>query len=178
MTTQRPRSRQITEVFHNIELQSFNQEVGAGLLFKYLERQPVDEAEDNLARETSEIVGGLPLAIATIGGYINESESSVEEFLSVMKRSSNAWQDTQNTKMKHYEKTLGTVFEIALKELPPASRKLINILAFLNPDSIPEEILLSPHEDKEVKFLSNKPEWGAFSLHCRNWLIRFTASWR
>lgn len=135
VTTQRPRSQRITKDFYNIELLSFDEETGAQSLFKYLEREPTDEAESNLARETSAIVGGLPLAIATIGGYIKESESSVEEFLQIMKRSSNAWEDTQHTKLKHYERTLGTVFNIALSELEkyPAARKLIDILAFLNP---------------------------------------------
>lgn len=156
LTTQRPRSRQITKEFYNIELQSFNEELGAKLLFKYLERDPADETETNLARETSTIVRGLPLAIATIGGYINESESSVEEFLQIMKRSPNAWEDTQDTQTKHYEKTLGTVFDIALKELPPGARNLIDILAFLNPDSIPEGILIAPHDNEEVNFLSKK----------------------
>lgn len=158
MTTQRPRSRQITKDFYNIELQSFDEELGAKLLFKYLEQDPVDDAERALARETSMIVGGLPLAIATIGGYINESESSVAEFLQILKRSSNAWEDTQDTKTKHYEKTLGTVFDIALKELPNGARNLIDILAFLNPDSIPEGILIAPHDNEEVKFLSKKSE--------------------
>lgn len=165
VTTQRPKSRQITKEFYNIELQSFHEELGAKLLFKYLERDPADETEKALARETSAIVGGLPLAIATIGGYINESESSVEEFLDIMKRSSNAWDDTQHTKTKHYEKTLGTVFDIALKELPTGTRSLIDILAFLNPDSIPEGILIAPHDNEEVKFLSSKAEY------VRNFLI-------
>lgn len=156
VTTQRPRSRRITRSFYNIELHSFDEEVGAKLLFKYLERAPSDEAEQNLAQETSRIVGGLPLAIATIGGYINESESSVAEFLEIMKRSSNAWEDTQHTKIVQYERTLGTVFDIALKELPPKTRNLIEILAFLNPDSIPEGILNAPDDDDEVNFLSNK----------------------
>ncbi|KAL9103692.1 MAG: hypothetical protein Q9163_001286 [Psora crenata] len=158
VTTQRPRSRRITRSFYNIELHSFDEDQGAKLLFKYLEREPNHEAEENLARETSCIVGGLPLAIATIGGYINESESSVAEFLEIMKRSSNAWEDTQHTKVMHYERTLGTVFDIALKELPPKTRNLIEILAFLNPDSIPEGILNAPHDDDEVSFLGNKAD--------------------
>ncbi|KAI4251991.1 MAG: hypothetical protein LQ352_004528 [Teloschistes flavicans] len=161
VTTQRPRSQRITKDFYNIELLSFDEEIGAQSPFKYLEREPTDETESDLARETSAIVGGLPLAIATIGGYIKESESSVEEFLQIMKRSSNAWEDTQHTKLKHYERTLGTVFDIALNELKkyPAARKLIDILAFLNPDNIPEGILVAPHDSEEVKFLSSKAEW-------------------
>lgn len=156
VTTQRPRSQRITKDFYNIELLSFDEDLGAQSLFKYLEREPADENESNLARETSAIVGGLPLAIATIGGYIKESESSIEEFLQIMKQSSNAWEDTQPTKLRHYERTLGTVFDIALAELPSAARSLINILAFLNPDAIPEGILIAPHENEEVRFLSKK----------------------
>ncbi|KAL8897522.1 MAG: hypothetical protein Q9207_007174 [Kuettlingeria erythrocarpa] len=125
-----------------------------------LEREAADEAEADLARETSAIVGGLPLAIATIGGYIKESESFIVEFLQIMKRSSNAWEDTQHIKMQHYEKTSGIVFDIALKELSkyPKDRKLVDILAFLNPDSIPEGILIAPHNSEEVDFLSSKAD--------------------
>ena len=84
VTTQRPKSRQITKEFYNIELQNFNEELDAKLLFMHLERDPADETERALVRETSAIVENLPLIIAIIEKYINESESSVEEFLHIM----------------------------------------------------------------------------------------------
>ena len=158
ITTQRPQSQRITKDFYVMELQSLNEERGAKLLFSYLERDPTDETGSDLAHEISAIVGGLPLAITTIGGYINDSGSSLKEFLGIMKQSSNAWEETHDKKLKNYERTLSTVFEIALKELPSNARNLIIILAFLNPDSIPEEILLAVDDSEEVKFLSNRAE--------------------
>lgn len=131
ITTQLPKFPKINDDFSRIEVLSLDQDNSAQLLYKYLERAAKD---DNIA----EITGGLPLAVTTIAGYISESESSLEEFLEVMKRSSNAWQDSKNTCIRNYDKTLGTVFDIALAELPENARKLINILAFLNPDCVPE----------------------------------------
>lgn len=150
ITTQLPKFPKINGDFSRIEVLSLDQDISAQLLYKYLERAAKDEDEYVVACDIAEITGGLPLAVTTIAGYISESESSLEEFLEVMKRSSNAWQDSKNTCIRNYDKTLGTVFDIALAELPENARKLINILAFLNPDCVPESLLLAA------------PDWGRF----------------
>lgn len=158
ITTQLPCFPKINEDFRRIEILSLDNDKSADLLFANLERPAKDKEEYNMARDIAEIVGGLPLAVTTIAGYISESDSSPEEFLAVMKRSSNAWQESKNTRTRNYNKTLGTVFNVALGELPVNARRLINILAFLNPDCVPEALLLGAPETKEFEFLRNQDQ--------------------
>lgn len=44
-----------------------------------MRRQPMDEAEKEIAEGLSDLVDGLPLALATIGGYKHDSSSSMQE---------------------------------------------------------------------------------------------------
>lgn len=41
-------------------------------------------------------------------------------------------------------------------------KKLINILAFLNPDCVPEEILLAAPANEDLDFLPNKDQYVPF----------------
>jgi len=118
-------------------------EEGSRLLFEYLGRKPTDEKEEIAGGKLSEILGGLPLAIATIAGYINESGMPIAQFLDEMKSSSKAWQIGSLSAIQQYEKSLETVFEIALKELPEEAKTLLNILCLLNPDYISEDLFIT-----------------------------------
>ncbi|PVH88848.1 hypothetical protein DL98DRAFT_580399 [Cadophora sp. DSE1049] len=48
----------------------------------------------------------------------------------------------------------GKVFLMALDKLGSHSRKLVEILAFLNPDAVPNDILLTPNDDPSLQFLT------------------------
>lgn len=55
--------------------------------------------------------------MATIGGYINQSGSSLVEYIETMKSSSNAWTASAVGPVNQYEKNLETVFDIAITEI-------------------------------------------------------------
>lgn len=158
LTTQKPNPYRITNVFKTIPVESFTRDEGSDLLFKHLRRRHKDEDELEMAREISDILGGLPLAIATIGGYILESDCSISEFLPQLRNSSNAWEASAVGPVQQYEKRLENVFEIALKELPEDARAFINVLAFLNPDNTPEELFTSALGCGSLSFLKNKAQ--------------------
>jgi hypothetical protein len=147
-------------VFKKVEVTNFGREERSDLLFRYLERSldEINEDETEVACQISDILGGLPLAIATMGGYMNESECPLDAFLTNIKKSSNAWEAGAVGPVQQYEKTLETVFQIALGELPPSTQDFINILAFLNHDSIPEELFLTQSGDPSLPFLKKREE--------------------
>jgi hypothetical protein len=100
--------------------------------------------EDHQPRIVSELVGGLPLAIAHIAGYANSSNSSLQDFIDAFKDSrcsSKLWSGPPGASTFQYEKSLAIVFDVALGALATDARELIDCLAFLNPDSIPEEMV-------------------------------------
>lgn len=144
-------------MFDQVHLKSLDHAESMQLLFECLGHSQADEAEEIQASEIVDIVGGLPLAITTISGYVDKT-STMAEFLDDLKRSNAIWRDTGLNAVQGYERTLGTVFKLGLNNLTPLSRKLLNILAFLNADGIPESMLVCEHDDPELKFLNNRTE--------------------
>lgn len=125
--------------YREIFVDGFSSDAGAAALFKYLLREPRDPEEFSVARKISEAVGGLPLAIAAVAGYV--ARFPLDKFLSSFQESSKFWAAEKRPVLGQYDQTLNTVFNIALGDLEIDSRKLLDILAFLNPDKIPEGIL-------------------------------------
>jgi hypothetical protein len=88
------------------------------------------------------MVGGLPLAITHIGGYMGESECSLLEFREISEeRNPSIWFGEAPATLFQYNKRLEAVWDFALDELPADAKTIINIMAFLNPDFIPDALL-------------------------------------
>ena len=146
VTTQLRFFKRFSDVFLDLPLESLDAAAGFGLLFETLgkDRCARDEKEEDTVYEILNIVGGLPLAITTIGGHVSQSGSTLSEFLKHLKQSNSIWAISGKSFVENYENTLRTVFDIALRELPSDNaRSFLHILAFLNPDHIPEEMFLS-----------------------------------
>lgn len=159
ITTQKLINFPVTKTFKEVPLKSFSRDNAAALLFKYIQKQPTDEKEEEIARGLSDTVDGLPLAIATIGGYINQSGSNLAEYIETLKHSSNAWTASVVGPVNQYEKNLETIFDIAISELSEGGRGLIGILAFLNPDHIPQAIFDTAVEKKSLGFLNSNADF-------------------
>lgn len=131
---------------HEILLRPLDVQDGAHLLLKHLKREaefelPGQAFED--AREISRIFDSLPIALAHIAGYIDQSGFSMQEFMERY----NHWKDTRKIwshstyASYQYHKRLDTVFDIALQELTPDATEAILLMSMLNPSSIPEDML-------------------------------------
>ena len=152
ITTQIAGFSPISESFEKVEVPSFTNDEGSICLFKYLQRDPLDGEETNSAKELSRLVGGSPLALATVGGYVGPpSHYSLTEFLKIFNKRSHFWHCEDVSTVRVYERSLATVFDIALDELDDDARRLLDVLAFLNPDGVPEDILHVFFEDSEHK---------------------------
>jgi hypothetical protein len=121
---------------------------GAQLLLKLLRKCSQEESEE--ARRISTDWGGLPLAIAHIGGYINKTGFTLAEFSKLCDSGgqlAHILSVNSLTSTHYYHSTLEKTWLLALSELSDDSRKCINILAMLNADGISEQLLtpfLSP----------------------------------
>lgn len=145
ITTQIQYFKQMTDVFLDLPLESLDTRASFDLFFRtmYRSRESITENDEDTVYEILNIVGGLPLAITTIGGHINQTDLTLSEFLRELKESNNSWSISGEFFVENYEKTLRTVFDIVLKKLESGARSLLHILAFLNPDCISEEMFLS-----------------------------------
>ncbi|KAI1123776.1 P-loop containing nucleoside triphosphate hydrolase protein [Nemania abortiva] len=160
ITTQHAHISPITNDFRKLELQPMGSESGSSLFFKVLGRDAKDEDEESTAYQICDWVGGLPLAIVTVAGYLSRSSSSAAEILTNLRRSSLIWANSSIRRPPgNYEKSLATVFDLALSHLSPNSIHLLQILAFLSPDGIPEDLLRRPHEIPSLAFLNDEDEY-------------------
>ncbi|MGC2112663.1 MAG: tetratricopeptide repeat protein [Candidatus Korobacteraceae bacterium] len=111
---------------------------GAGL-------SDTDPQQATLAREISDEVQGLPLALDQAGAYIEETSCGLQDYLTLLRRRSGelldrrGGLDPEHSDHVSVSKTLVISFE-KLRKLNPASAELLQAMAFLPPDEIPEEI--------------------------------------
>lgn len=158
ITTQKTEFFPFTENFTTIQIKDLTRDQGADLLYTCLRRGSASQDEREYARKISDLLGGLPLALTTIAGYMFQTKDSIPDFFDYLQTSCNAWTASAIGPAKHYEKTLATVFKVALKELPSDARTLIDILAFLNPDHIPERLFIDRLGNPQFTFLASKPK--------------------
>ena len=106
------------------------------------------ESEKEDAERLSRELGGHPLAIAHFAGYLGRSHHPLQLLLNSLqhrKLSHCIWADGGVPSSNDSGPILETVWDLAFTRLSEDARKLLKIISFLNPDSIPEEMILG-HE--------------------------------
>ncbi|KAI0534299.1 hypothetical protein GGR58DRAFT_516246 [Xylaria digitata] len=131
----------------SIHLTPMTKEDGARLLLKYL---------DHKGEESGIEVEGLPIAIAHVAGYVGQLGRPLSYFpeqFKERKQASVVWSmDFRSSMTQQYDHTLDTVWDFAFSALGSKSRSLLDVMAMLNPDSIPEHILLDNTDDDKMQF--------------------------
>lgn len=92
------------------------------------------------AVEITKALGGLPLALTQIGGFIVQRKLPLRDFLPLYERNASKI-DARKTSISDYEHTLSTVWEMSMKRLEGNSYILFNMLPYFQPDGIDEMIL-------------------------------------
>jgi tetratricopeptide (TPR) repeat protein len=127
---------------------------GAELLLRRANLLAVDAAVSDVglaiastAREISDEVGGLPLALDQAGAYIEETSCGLPDYLELLRERApellerRGGPDPEHSDHISVSKTLAISFE-KLQKLNPAAAELLQAAAFLPPDAIPEEIFI------------------------------------
>lgn len=139
---------------HNVKLCPFDTTLGSRLLLSSLKVEGSEEENKDLAVEITEIIWGLPLYLNQARGFINFSKSSLEEYLSLVQKTSSIPKNTTADKNLGYDKPPNEAFDITLTRLTVHTLDLLNILAFLNPEGVPEDmIFVEDQPDDELAFL-------------------------
>lgn len=117
---------------------AFTEAEGETLVQRLLEKSSSQD------KELYQEVEGLPLAISQACAYIRSEQLSVKDYLSLL-RSSDSLLD-QNSQLfgKELPKAVGVLWNISLKKLQdinPESLKLLEQLAYLSPDGIPQSLM-------------------------------------
>ncbi|GAW18075.1 hypothetical protein ANO14919_075460 [Xylariales sp. No.14919] len=144
-----------------IQVDPFSDSDGSELLLKAAGLDHPTASDTEHAVAISSAFGGLPLALAQVGGFIAQRKLSLHSFLPLYERNS-AKIDARKAPGSDYEHTLSTVWDFALKDLSETSTRLLNLLSFFDPDSISEHIFLQGaaglHDD--FSFLADEMDLG------------------
>jgi hypothetical protein len=145
---------------NEISITHFDKQTGSEFLLRLLGRKDLKEDEDMDAQEITELVDGLPLFLTHISGHITQTQSSIHEYLENFRRSSSFWGTRHAGANWMYERTVDTVFDVALSKLSDGARHLVNVLSFLNPDGVPEKILFPEEADNDLDYLECAVQQG------------------
>lgn len=132
-------------------MESMSVQDGAKLLMLTAGYEDSNDKHSEAALEISRSFGGLPLALAHIGGFVKESGESLASYRAIFKeRYPFAWKGkTQAT--ERYDKPMEIVWDFALShdQLTSNGRRLVEILAFLDADGVAERIIIKSCESDE-----------------------------
>ncbi|KAJ5566022.1 hypothetical protein N7535_007660 [Penicillium sp. DV-2018c] len=102
-----------------------------------------DESEGDTARQISDALGGIPLAISQMAGIIRRQDLTLSEFFELYKdheEHASLYETKFDTNSVTYRHSLSTVW--AIGKLKPHARKLLELISFFDPDVIGEDLLM------------------------------------
>jgi hypothetical protein len=116
----------------------------AGLLALQAELDMANLDDQSIAYAISQELDGLPLALDQAGAYIKEAPCLLPDYLQRYQQRRTDLLQTRGTLSKDYPTSVATTWSLSFEkvtEANPASAELLNLCAFLSPNSIPEEII-------------------------------------
>ena len=169
-------------VSEKLSLKPFEDTEGASLVSWMLDSTlPLSEKDESAALKLAHKYHGLPLALRQAAAFMKRKSCYLAQFLELNARIE---EELHDTPVPGYDKTLGTVWEISALHLEPLSKDLLDVLAWLDPDGIPAEIIsLLPNQAPGAplrestsffaalegllkhSFVEHEPHVGTISLH-------------
>lgn len=108
-----------------LALNSFSPDIRVDVLASLTRMQPADEEEKAAAIRVCDLIGGLPLAMVQISGFMLDRGYSYSEFLAIYERSADRV-FARSDRPVEYDHTLLTTWEISLQKLSREAMKLQN----------------------------------------------------
>lgn len=137
---------------HRIEVDIMPQEVGALFLLRRAKLlalnilpEDANATDVAIAREITNELGGLPLALDQAGAYIEEAQCSLADYQSLYHTQRAKMLKERGNFVGYYPESVTTTWSLSftkIKRQSPAAADLLRFSAFLAPDAIPEELLI------------------------------------
>lgn len=111
--------------------------MGSAALLALLGKSKASQADQSTTTDITNALGGLPLALNQIGGFIVQRRLALKDLLSLYERNSTKT-NAKKSQLSAHKHSLVTVWEISLSQLPDEASRLQKLLAFLSPDTMHE----------------------------------------
>lgn len=145
------RAQAMGGVARKLEVEVMQPEIGAlflmrraGLLAPETPLEEADTTKVTAAKELSEELGGLPLALDQSGAYIEETECSLTQYLQSYRTRRATLLKRRGRVGTDHPDSVATTWSLSFEKVEhsnPAAAELLRLCAFLSPDTIPEEII-------------------------------------
>lgn len=141
-----------------IDLDCLSLDESRRLLLKYTQpgldlKNMRDHPEFALAGDVAKLAERLPLALSLIAGYILVSRCSLTDFVELWKERRSLMQRKGEIPSSVTDAALETAWNLGLREVPGDARGLLDILAFMDPDTIQKEMIIDEHEEPILEML-------------------------
>ncbi|RAK81445.1 TPR-like protein [Aspergillus fijiensis CBS 313.89] len=160
LLTSRDSAAAFTFASKGCQVKPFDTVTGSRALLNILGFDPDSTSNQEDAMAIATTLGGLPLALNQIGGFILQRKVPLKSFLSLYERNSASVNAKGGANM-NYKHTIATVWEMALDRLSGDARFLQMILSFLDPDNIDDAVLKEGAqrlEEPRLKFILDEIE--------------------
>jgi DNA-binding XRE family transcriptional regulator len=119
-------------------------------------------SEYTLARKIVELAGGLPLALDQVGAYIEETGCGLGDYLERYQAQRALLLNRRGSLAVDHPESVGATLSLSfgqVERLNAAAANLLRLCAFLDPDTIPEELLLAAADapDSALHALATNP---------------------
>lgn len=126
------------EVFDGMKafrVPSFSDATGSAFLLYLLDHDILLQGDQSgAASAISNVVGGLPLALTQLAGFMRETRCSFAQLLTLLKKHSRFLWEMPTTASFWYPHTVNNVFDLAFSELSVDSWDLMRFMSVLHAD--------------------------------------------
>lgn len=134
------------------KVQSFDRDEGREFLLNLLPGfDTSNQGHLETAADLTSQLGGLPLGLKQMAGFLRESGCSISDLSGILKdteQNQKVFADTSGFAKLGYSHTLSTVWTISLSRLNKETLNILGFLSFLDPDGIPEQITKSLRDSR------------------------------
>jgi hypothetical protein len=155
-----------------IALEVFDEEEGSELIINLIDPRHQNTSLQNLtyAKAISNELGGLPLLLSHVAGFIDGSQCPLPDLLRSLQQPAEfkkiwAFDSTTSTNFQ-YSEPMTKVWGLALRALKPKALVTLQIMAMLNPDGIAEDLLVGEWNIPGLEFLSQSRRFEQVSPNC------------
>jgi tetratricopeptide (TPR) repeat protein len=162
------RAQSMGRLAHRIEVEIMSPEVGTLFLLRRASIITPDalpeqaSVEDRfLALQIVQELGGLPLALDQAGAYIEESSYHLEGYLQLYQNHRAMLLKRRGGLATDHPEPVATTWLLSFQQVEqtdPLAAELLRLCAFLDPDAIPEEILMEGAQDSVSQQESVSPD--------------------
>jgi tetratricopeptide (TPR) repeat protein len=145
------RAASMGRLAQRIEVDALDSESGALLLLRRAGRlgsdAPLEQAKASeriIARQITQELGGLPLALDQAGAYIEETQCSLADYLHLYRSQRAELLKARGGLVPDHPEPVATTWSLSfdqVQERSLAAADLLRVCAFLHPDAIPEELI-------------------------------------